>query len=325
MINFKHKAAPSRTEDRKSSNSLPRVLVTGAENSLARYLACGLRELGYETTGQTVQMDSYMSLRRSLPVINHPLSDARFVEELATCAPEVVLLAASEPQSNSISRAPFAAFNRHADRTAMLCDVLRRHAPEAKLVLLSSTDVYGECDEPVRETTQPSPVSREGKMRKISEEIAQEFAQEYKLDLSILRIASAYGPGLRANPVYDLLEKLLGPKTAHLTAPLPAEARRDLVHAGDVLQAVRLMIEKNYSGILNIATGQSLPVREIVTQLCAITEQPLPAFAEHTPHGEPLIEQVNVDQLLALGFQPQVPLIEGLRGFASWWSGLKAA
>ncbi len=327
MITFKSGAAPQRRSPNPSTEGTKpkRLLVTGAENSLAKYLALGLRENGYEVAIQVVQEESYFALKQTLPAFNLSLVDHRFAEAMASFTPDVVLHASVEPAQNSISRSPIATYNRIVDKTVALCEAVRRHAPTAKLVLLSSAQVYGLCKEPASEERELAPVSREGRFFAIAEEVAAEFADAHDLKLNTLRVFSAYGPGLRCNPVYELVMKILGPKSSAIIADYPATARRDLIHAGDVLTAVLCILSGHVEGAINIASGQSLSMQEIATHLCNLTEQSPPQFPADMPFWEAECEQADVSKLRALGFTPQVPLIEGLRGFVSWWSGVKAA
>lgn len=327
MITFKSSAAqqPRSLKPLPDGTKRKRLLVTGAENSLAKYLALGLRDNGYEVAVQVVQEDSYFALKQTLPAFNLSLIDHRFAEAMASFSPDVVLHASAEPAQNSISRSPIATYNRIVDKTVALCEAVRRHTPTAKLILLSSAAVYGQCEEHASEERELAPVSREGRFHAIAEEVAAEFANAHELKLNTLRVFSAYGPGLRCNPVYDLVMKILGPKSRAIIADYPATARRDLIHAGDVLSAVHCILSGHVEGAINIASGQSLSMQEIATHLCNLTEQSLPQFPAEMPYSEAECEQANVSKLRALGFTPQVPLIEGLRGFVSWWSGVKAA
>ena len=64
---------------------------------------------------------------------------------------------------------------------------------------------------------------------------------------------------------------------------------------------------------------------ELASQLCSLLGLPLPQFAETIPYSQPRNEFADITKLSALGVAPQVALNDGLRGFAAWWSGLKAA
>lgn len=327
MISFKRNLSNLEKPgfDSLNQGSGNRVLITGTENSLARFLAGGLHDLGNEITCQAVATEAQYTMKRSFSVIEHAFSDLRFAEALTALAPDVIIHASAEPMNTPSSHWPHATFNRTVDKTVALCEAVRQYAPAAKLVLLSSSAVYGECAAPVTEITTPTPTSRLGTYQLVAETIAQDFAHAYALNLSILRVFSAYGPGLRANPVYDILFKLLGTQSQSLEIPFAAKASRDLIHAGDVVQAVSCVLKNGAPEIYNIASGQSLSLSELTTQLCAILEQPLPHYGQSMPYDEALHERADITKLKSLGYTPQVPLIEGLRGFAAWWSGMKAA
>lgn len=325
MITFKKSAALREGAPNPTQTVSKCILITGSENKLARSLAFGLQELGHAVTVQVVAPDVHLQLKQSMPVIAHSLADPRFGEALRALAPDVVIHASAEATADQIAHRPLAVFNRLIDKTAALCEAVRVQVPEAHVVLFSTSEVYGECDEPAQETAALAPASRAGNYARIAEELAQDFAVAHALDLTIARLFSTYGPGLQHNPVADIVFHLLAPQHANSVLRYPAQARRDLLHAGDALVAVGKLIETRSTGVFNLATGQSLALGELTAQICAILEKQPPRYAEELSHGAALSERANIDKLKALGFAPQIPLIEGLRGYIAWWSGVKAA
>lgn len=307
------------------STALERVLITGAENPLARLLAAQLHDSGLEVTVQAVAPDVQHKLKRSFTVVSHSVSDPRFAEAVRDVNPHVVLHMNAEPSNTASAHAPYAAFNRIVDKTVALCETLRREAPKSRLLLLSSSAIYGECAAPVNESATLNPKTIEGRCHRFAEEIARDFQTRYDLSLTILRVFSAYGPGLRANPVYDMLFTLLGPEHQSRLLSFDPRATRDVVHSGDVVQAVSRVLQSGEEGTYNVGSGSGITMADLAAQLGTMLELPQPSFTGTMPYAEPRHELADVSKLRALGFAPQVPLAEGLRGFTAWWSGLKAA
>lgn len=323
MITFNtHKA---QTPNPTAARLHKRILITGADNSLARFLAYGLRDAGAEVSAQAVSGESFLKLKADFPTTQYSIADIRFAEALAASSPEIILHASAELTGERISEWPISNFNRTVDKVVALCECVRTNAPQARIVLLSTTDVYGTCPIPMSETSPLAPVSMNGRYSRMAEQVLQDFADYHKIDTTILRVASAYGPGIKHNPVFDLLYNLLGPTGTNMKRAMDLDSTRDVVHAADVLQAVKLILSGNHVGIYNVASGHSLTLRELNTHLCAILELEDTAESGTAMIVEASQQQFDIHKILNLGYAPQVPLIEGLRGFAGWWSGLKAA
>ncbi len=324
MISFKSDK-PVANNVTVSNGLNSKILITGAENTLARFLAYGLFDAGAQVSVQAVSPDAFLALKPNFPAIQHSFADPRFAEMLATLAPDIILHALAESPRESSAHVPLAAFNRIAEKTAVLCDVVRRNSPDTRMVLMSSTDVYGECPVAKSEGAPLAPVSMNGRYFAMAEQILQDFSGCYNMKSTVLRIASTYGPAVRTNPVCDLLFNLLGPQGTNIKYNFDPNATRDITHAADVLQAVKLVLSNPTEAIYNIASGHSMTMGELNTHLCSILELPNTGSNGEPTFIEAMYQHFDVNKIMSLGFKPQVPLIEGLRGYAAWWSGMKAA
>jgi UDP-glucose 4-epimerase len=326
MISFKANTPvpASQPEGRASRTLQDRILITGLENSLANFLAHGFFEQGRDVTVQAVSGETIITAMRNFPVIEYSLAEERFVEALARLQPEVIIHAAAEPSSEPSSHWPQAAHSRIVDKTLTLCEAARRHSPQSRIVLLSSAEVYGECMTPAKETAVPNPVSIQGRYMRMAEQVLNDFAEIHGLNTTVLRIASAYGPAVVNNPVYDLLFSLSGPQGTNSARGVKPSAMRDLIHAADVTQAVGVILDKTRNGVFNIGTGQSISLLELCSHLCSLLEI-APSALPTTAIPQASREQLDISKLTELGFSPRVELLEGLRGFAAWWSGSRAA
>lgn len=90
-----------------------------------------------------------------------------------------------------------------------LLEAVRRSAPVAHIVLLSSAAVYGQpVAFPISEDVPPAPVSPYGFHKWLGEILAREYAEIYGMRISSARIFSAYGPRLTKQVVWDSIRKL---------------------------------------------------------------------------------------------------------------------
>lgn len=325
MITFNSNKSTSAAISKNRNAFRGKLLITGSENSLARYLANGLADSGVALSIQAVNADVILAARPRFTTVEYSLADQRFAEAVAALTPDIILHAPAEPVNDTSSHWPMAAFNRIIEKTATLCDVVRRNSPRTHVILMSTADVYGECLSPKSENDPVNPVSLQGRYSAIAEELLRDYANIHNLSASVLRVGSAYGPSVNNNPVHDLVFNLLGPQGTNSAIPLNMAAHRDLIHAGDVLQALRLILASDYRATYNIATGVSLSMEELSTHLCSILELTSPAITKSSQLLTALHQRICIDKIESLGFKPEVPLIEGLRGYAAWWTGMKAA
>lgn len=133
-------------------------------------------------------------------------------------------------------------------------------SPPEKLVLISTTGVYGDCGgEWVDETRAPNPGSDRAKRRLDAEQRLGEYAAANDVPLVTLRVAGIYGPG-------RLPEKRLREQT-----PLPAAddcGFTNRIHVDDLVEiCVRAMAEPALTGVFNVSDGNPGTMREYFDRL----------------------------------------------------------
>ena len=138
----------------------------------------------------------------------------------------------------------------------------------AKVIYASSAGVYGNTPPPMREEEGLEPENIYGFSKLSMDRIAQEYMENYP-ELSIVgfRYFNVYGPreeykGKTASMIFQLAAKMLRGEKPRLFKW--GEQKRDFVYIKDVIKANLLALEKDVSGIFNVATGQARSFNEIV-------------------------------------------------------------
>lgn len=145
------------------------------------------------------------------------------------------------------------------------------------VVYLSSVDVYGRCPTlPITERTLPAPASYYG-LSKLACEFLLRRPGALDCPLTILRLPGIYGPGDRGRSVVGRFLNQMEAK-GHATIYGDGSVLRDFVEVGDVCQVIRCALAKPFDGVLNVATGTSLPIREVVETLAEVG-RPSPTIA----------------------------------------------
>jgi GDP-L-fucose synthase len=94
-------------------------------------------------------------------------------------------------------------------------------------------------------------------------------------------------------------------------------AKRDFMFARDAASAI-VLASRTTSGPINIATGATVPIRDVVELLSKIAAVPDVKWDASKPDGQ-LDRSYDVRRLVELGFQPKFTLEEALRITYDWY------
>lgn len=215
---------------------------------------------------------------------------------------------------------PASDFEASAAVTFHLLNALRLHAPECRVVYLSSAAVYGNPEKlPIQEELLPRPISPYGYHKFIGEQLCREFWTVYGLPTAIVRIFSAYGPGLRRQVIWDICQKALTRPILQLLGT--GSESRDFVHVLDVARAIHLLVERTSfeAEVYNLASGSEVTIEHLAGRLLDHLGQIVPVYFDGVvPTGAPGNWRADIGQLEELGFHPEVPLEKGLQIYAQW-------
>ncbi len=178
--------------------------------------------------------------------------------------------------SDSDPRAEFELSVTH--RLHSLCDF-----PAQYHIHVSSVDVYSDLDSPAT-TREDSPIdasrtSNYGLHKLLAEQLVRHYAQQWL----IVRLAGMVGPGLRKNPVYDILHNM--PLRIH------PDSQYQFMHTDAVADAICQLFQAGVSGeILNVCGRGLISPREIAH----IAGKPLNLTLEKA--AQPRIVHVSTDK-----------------------------
>jgi UDP-glucose 4-epimerase len=219
---------------------------------------------------------------------------------------------------------PLADFEGSVRIHAHVLDAVRRNAPEARVITLSSAAVYGNPQSlPIAEDSILAPISPYGYHKVLCETLLKEYYTVYGVQSAALRIFSAYGAGLRRQLLWDVCEKATAGEVRLFGT---GEETRDFIHADDVARACLAIAEgaPMHGEPYNVASGDETTVREVAERLVGEIAQGLPIhFTGEVRLGDPLRWQADISSVRALGFQPRVSLAEGVADYATWYESLR--
>lgn len=288
-----------------------RALITGSQGFVGGYLRRELEQNGYEVTGLDVQPGE--------KTVQADLLDAERITQLVgELKPDAVFHLAGQASVAQSWKIPQKTVEINVIAAVNLMEAVRLAAPTARMVLVGSSDQYGNLGEAgklVRETMEPRPQTPYAVSKKAQEEMARVYARAYGLHICMTRSFNHGGAGQREGfliPDFAAgimrVEKGLAKslKVGNLTA------RRDFTHVKDVVRAYRLISEKGQFGeIYNVGSGVTYSAREILDRLVAMAECPIPVEqdpAKMRPSDTPVICCDRGKLTRDTGWEPEIPL-----------------
>ncbi len=323
-----------------------RILVTGGAGFIGSHLVRGLLTDRYDAVqgAEVTVLDAltYAGNKANLgPVADSPrlsfvhgdITDAALLAEVLPGHDAVLHLAAESHVDRSITGA--ADFVRtHVLGTQTMLEAAMR-AEVSRFVHVSTDEVYGSIAEGSWDEECPLlPNSPYSASKAGSDLLARAYARTYGLPVSITRCSNNYGP-------YQFPEKVIPLFVTNLldggTVPLYGDGGnvRDWLHVDDHCRALCLVLAGGRTGeVYNIGGGTELSNRELTERLlsaCGADWGSVRQVEDRLGHDR----RYSVDDgklRRELGYEPQVPLEQGLadtvgwyRDNRSWWEPLKAA
>lgn len=296
------------------------ILITGAAGFLGRHIAREFAQAGDKVTGVDVAAAENSGLGPNVEYARLTLPSPAFAELLQHTRPAALIHCAGRASVANSLTDPAADFRDGTMLTFEVLEALRLHAPRCRFVLLSSAAVYGNpVALPVTEDQECAPLSPYGYHKRQSELLCEEFARLFAVPATVVRIFSAYGPGLRRQVVWDICRQALAAPELRLHGT--GGESRDFIHASDVARALRQIVE-NAPGageIYNLASGIETTIAELADRILHQLGRDIPIHFDgvQTP-GDPRHWRADISRLRAVGAAPRVPLAKGLESLTAW-------
>ncbi len=297
-----------------------KVFITGAAGFLGRYIAEEFRRAGYEVSGTDVRPADNSSLRHGEIYRQMELPDQALVDVLGQIQPDVCVHCAGGASVPASLENSGADFRSSVVVTEQLLSAIAAMAPRCRTIFLSSAAVYGQPSAlPITEDAPTSPLSPYGYHKRMCELLFEQAAVIRGMPTAILRIFSAYGPGLRRQVLWEMASQLARGENVQLKGT--GDESRDFVHASDIAAAVKTVADRApFRGeVYNVASGMETGIREAAELMTSFFPGAAsPQFAGQSIPGDPQRWRADCQRLGALGFGPRVSLEKGLASLAEW-------
>lgn len=249
--------------------------------------------------------------------INDPQAlAAAFAEEIDG----VIHLAARAGVRPSIAH-PLDYARTNVEGTVSVLEAARRHGV-SRFIFGSSSSVYGAANEvPFSEDQRiDRPISPYAATKVAGEALCHTWHHLYDLPVVMLRFFTVYGPRQRPDLAINKFVRLLD-----AGEPIPqfgdGSSFRDYTFVADIVRGIIAAYDSDLDcEIINL--GGSTPVRldELIAAIgAAVGVEPVVEILPDQPGDVPGTYASVEKAKRLLGWEPQVPLVEGLRAFVAWY------
>lgn len=152
--------------------------------------------------------------------------------------------------------------------------------------------------------------------KRASETLASDYRRYHNVDCRIIRIFNTYGPNMDPNDgrvVSNFIIQAL--QNQPLTIYGDGSQTRSFCYVDDLVEGmIRVMAAKDYPGPINLGNPGEFTVRELAERVTELTQSSAPIAYLPLPQDDPTRRRPDITRAQqALGWEPTVPLEEGLR------------
>ncbi len=303
-----------------------RVLVTGAGGFMGSHLLEALLGLearvtalvrGTSTCG-TSKFDS-RNISHLLPrledIIATDIASSDALQLILEAQPEVIFHLAAIAYVPYSFEHPREVHNANVVGTLNVLDAARSLKALHRVVITSSSEVYGTAQAPAIDENHPlNPTSPYAASKAAADRYAYAYHETYHLPVAIIRPFNYFGP----RHTYDVIPKFIDMvlEGREPTIYGTGEQSRDLTYVSDIANAFLLIgwHERAVGEVINFGTGRDVSVNEITAKIiAAVGSHVRPVYVERRVAE---VERLTCDYGKArrlLGWEPQVSIDQGIR------------
>jgi GDP-4-dehydro-6-deoxy-D-mannose reductase len=295
--------------------------MTGASGFAGRHLAAVCAAAGDDVVGAS----------RSGADVTVDLRDgdaARAV--VAEVRPGIVYHLAAQAHVGASWRDPAGTLANNLAMTVNVLEAVRQEAPEATVVAVGSSEIYGPPERlPVDESAPLRPQNPYAVSKASADLLAGFYADAHGLRVIRVRAFNHAGPG--QEPTYAIssfarqvaggLEA--GDDPIRVVTGNP-DTRRDYTDVRDVALAYRALAEGAEPGVFNVCSGVSTSAAELVAMLADAAGVSMEHEVDESllrPHEVMELRGSGDALRSATGWSPSVPLEQTVADTLEWWVG----
>ena len=306
------------------------IVVTGCAGFIGSHLCESLLKEGYQVIGID-NFDSYYDRRfkeRNLAILRDRKrfefleADIRDFDDLRRKIrkAEVVIHLAARPGVRPSMKNPKSYADANILGTISVLELALK-LDANQFIFGSSSSVYGLDEVPFREDRPADrPLSVYGGTKRASEIILHAYSYNYGLPVTILRFFTVYGPRVRPDmAIYKFAKGIfLGEE---ITVYGEGKLKRDYTYISDIVDGIIKALRRKFSyEIFNLGSGRPIEIIRLIRLLERYIGREARIRFEEKPREDMPETYADISKAKKLlGYEPKVPIEEGVRKFVKWF------
>ena len=200
-------------------------------------------------------------------------------------------------------------------------------AKGAKFLLASTSEVYGDPQvhpQPEDYWGHVNPIGPRGvydEAKRFAEAMTMAYHRYHGLDTRIARIFNVFGPRMRKDDgraVPTFISQAL--KGEDLTVFGDGSQTRSFGYISDLIDGIELLMESDYHEPINLGNPEEMTVLEMAKKIIELTGSSSKIAFKPLPQDDPKVRRPDITRAReVLGWEPKVPVEEGLRRTIEWF------
>lgn len=308
-------------------------VVTGAAGFIGSQVALALINQGHTVLGvdnlshaYDVRMKQHrleaLASRESFKLLQADIAEKATIDQLFAqdLKPEAVINLAAIAGVRASTTDPWSYLNTNTLGTLNMLEYAR-HQKVSKFILASTSSLYGEDGTPPHNELAPTdhPLAPYAASKKGAEAFAYSYHHLYKIDVSVLRYFTVYGPAGRPDmSMFRFCQWISEGRPVTITGD--GSQSRGFTYVDDIASGTLLALKKVGYEVFNLGGHEVISINDLVTMLEEMIGKS--ALRQYIP-AHPADVYSNVADVSKarqmLGWQPQIGLEEGVRRLVDWY------
>lgn len=308
-------------------------LVTGSEGFIGSFLVEHLLEQGrdvvctYHNTSQLWRLDGVGDRVRMEPM---DVRDGEAVDDvMARHRPDAVYHLAAKSLPALSWDHPVLSLETNVLGTVNVIEALRRHSPDADVMVACSSAEYGmvdEADVPTTEDHPLRPLHPYGVSKVAQDLLAYQYHVNFGTRAFRARIYNTTGPRKEHDVLSDFVQRVVAIERGDAPARLRVgnlKPRRDFTDVRDLVRALTLLVDRGSPGeVYNIASGNIYRVSDlldVILDMATVEVEVAPDPDLMRPSDEPVIAGSNARLVRDTGWRPEIAIERTISDMFGFW------
>jgi len=282
------------------------ILITGSSGQLGSYLVESIPD----SLGLDIRRSKYTKIVADIrDNLDYLLENYKINTIIHAAAQVSVVKSVEKPKQDA---------DNNIIGTINLLDYARRYDVE-HFIYISSAAVYGEPEYlPIDEEHPTNPKSPYGLSKLTGEKYSLLYGELYGLKVASIRPFNIFSPRQDPNSPYSGVISIFVHR-AKEGLPLiiygDGEQTRDFVNVQDVVQLVKIVMEKKATGIYNCGTGKETSINELANIIVELSGKEVEIVHSKPREGDIRRSYAEISRAKGIGYVPSTNLKEDLKNY----------